>query len=96
MSAIDESTRGRYRPGWSSWVEFCNGVGGVSPRLDPSKDGRVELMFGFPKWGYRITRAGYSGLLTRCAAIRAPRLVGGCVLIKASFRVMGPPMILKD
>ena len=60
----------------------------VSARLDQSKDGRGALVFGFPKWGYRVTIDGYSGLLTRCAAIRVPHLVEGCVLIKASFRVI--------
>ena len=74
MSTVSTSTRARYRAGWTAWHYFCDGMR-ISPRLDPSEDGRGEIVLDFPTWEHRIMGVGYPGLVTRYSAIRFVHLI---------------------
>ena len=83
---ICESTRNRYRDGRPSWGDFFYGAG-LPHRLDSANGDRGEMALGFLTWEYRISGVGYSGILTRYAAIRFAHFVEWCDLSKASFRI---------
>ena len=85
-STVAPSTCSRYQSGWNSWQEFCDGMK-ISPHLDPSIKGWGEIVLDFLTWEHRIMGVGYSALVTRCCAILFARLIEGCDLSNASFRI---------
>ena len=86
MSTVAESTRSKYKGGWAAWREFCEGLE-VSPKLDPTVPDWGSRLLDCFAWEHKIMGVGYSGLVTRYAAIRFVHLVEGCDFGKAAFRV---------
>ena len=86
MSTVAEIARSLYKAGWADRRAFCAGLE-ISRKLDPSASDCDASLLYFSLGGHKIMGVWYSGLLSSYADIRFVRLVEGCDLSKASFRV---------